>query len=70
MTKDELKELIVDGESDCLGFKETTGRSGEVCWTLCALLNGADGACIWRVSQGHDGGQLKCAAMSAIQHLQ
>ena len=51
MTRDELKELIADGESDCLGFRETTGRSGEVCWTLCALLNGADGAIVFDASR-------------------
>lgn len=51
MIRDELKELIADGESDCLGFRGTTGRSGEVCWTLCALLNGANGAILFDASR-------------------
>ena len=51
MTRDELKELITDGESDCLGDRGTTGRSGEVCWTLCAFLNDADGAIVFDASR-------------------
>lgn len=51
MTRDELKDLITDGESDGLGFRETTGWCGEVCWTLCALLNGADGVIVFGASR-------------------
>ena len=51
MTTDELKEVIADGESDFLGFSGITGQSGEVCWTLCALLNGANGAIVFDASR-------------------
>ena len=42
MTLDELKELIADGESDRLEFKETTGQRGEACRTLCAVRPAGD----------------------------
>ena len=59
MTLDELKELIADGESDRLEFKETTGQRGEACRTLCAFLNGDGGAVVFGVSRkGKLTGQL------------
>ncbi len=59
MTLGELRELIADGESDCLEFKETTGQRGEACRTLCAFLNGNGGVVVFGVSRkGKLTGQL------------
>ena len=36
---DELNAWVAPGESEIQEFKETTGQRGEVCRTLCAMLN-------------------------------
>lgn len=51
MTLDELKALIAGGEGDRLEFKETTGRRGEACRTLCAFLNGDGGMVVFGVTR-------------------
>ena len=40
MNVQELRELVLDGESDRLEFKRTTGQRTEAAKTVCAMLNG------------------------------
>jgi hypothetical protein len=39
MTLEELKKLIADDEGETVEVKETTGKRGDACETLCAFLN-------------------------------
>lgn len=55
MQLEELKKIILNGESESLEFKKTTGQRTEAAKTVCALLNGIGGYVIFGVS---DRGEL------------
>lgn len=50
MQLEKLKKLILNGESESLEFKKTTGQRTEAAKTICALLNGLGGLIIFGVS--------------------
>ena len=43
MQLEKLRKLILNGESESLEFKKTTGQRTEAAKTACALLNGLGG---------------------------
>ncbi|MGO8903281.1 MAG: helix-turn-helix domain-containing protein [Isosphaeraceae bacterium] len=43
MDMEALKRLVVEGESERLELKKTTGQLRSAMTTLCALLNGSGG---------------------------
>lgn len=55
MLLEELKKLVVKGESESLEFKKTTGQRSEAARTVCALLNGIGGFVLFGVS---DNGEI------------
>ncbi len=55
MLLDRLKKLVLDGESETLEFKKTTGQRSEAAKTVCALLNGLGGVVVFGAS---DKGEL------------
>lgn len=55
MKLDKLKHLILNGESETLEFKKSTGQRSEAARTACALLNGLGGVITFGVS---DKGEL------------
>lgn len=55
MQLEKLRKLILNGESESLEFKKTTGQRTEAAKTACALLNGLGGFIIFGVS---DKGEL------------
>jgi ATP-dependent DNA helicase RecG len=50
MNFDSLQNLVVQGESDKLEFKATTGQRSEAARTVCAMLNGTGGFVIFGVT--------------------
>jgi len=46
----ELKQLVDQGESDCLEFKKTTGELKAGMQTLCAMFNGSGGMVVFGVT--------------------
>lgn len=50
MLLDKIKKLVLNGESETLEFKKTTGQRTEAAKTVCALLNGLGGIIIFGVS--------------------
>lgn len=58
MQLEKLKNFILNGESESLEFKKTTGQRTEAAKTVCAFLNGFGGFVIFGVSdRGELGGQ-------------
>src|SRR5690349_17203892 len=55
MILEKLRKLILNGESETLEFKKTTGQRTEAAKTVCALLNGLGGFIVFGVS---DRGEL------------
>lgn len=55
MQLEKIRKLILNGESESLEFKKTTGQRTEAAKTACALLNGLGGFIIFGVS---DKGEL------------
>jgi ATP-dependent DNA helicase RecG len=50
----ELSELAIDGESERLEFKRSTGQRTEAAKTVCAMLNGLGGFVIFGVTDKGD----------------
>jgi len=50
MLLEKIKKLILNGESETLEFKKTTGQRTEAAKTVCALLNGLGGFIIFGVT--------------------
>lgn len=50
MHLEELKKLLVKGESEKLEFKKTTSPRAEAAKTVCALLNGLGGFVLFGLS--------------------
>ncbi len=50
MTKDDVLELVKDGESETLEFKSTTGGRREAAVSLCAMLNKQGGRVLFGVT--------------------
>jgi ATP-dependent DNA helicase RecG len=50
MHLEELQKLVVEGESEGLEFKKTTGQRSEAAKTVCAMLNGRGGFVLFGVS--------------------
>jgi len=50
----ELSELVIDGESERLEFKRSTGQRTEAAKTVCAMLNGLGGFVVFGVTDKGD----------------
>jgi len=50
----ELSELAIDGESERLEFKRSTGQRTEAAKTVCAMLNGLGGFVVFGVTDKSD----------------
>jgi ATP-dependent DNA helicase RecG len=55
MTLEDLKKIVVAGESETVEFKRTTGQRTEAAKTVCAMLNGGGGVVLFGVT---DAGEL------------
>ncbi len=51
---DDIQKLILQGESETLEFKESTGKLREGCHTLCGFLNHKGGKILFGVSDKKD----------------
>ena len=51
MTRDEITDLVAQGESETLEFKKTTGERVEAAKTACAMLNHRGGAVLIGVAE-------------------
>lgn len=51
MTRDEITDLVAQGESETLEFKKTTGERVEAAKTVCAMLNHRGGAVLIGVAK-------------------
>lgn len=51
MVLEQIKGLVAAGESETLGFKETTGTCRETARTVCAFLNQNGGQALFGVPQ-------------------
>ena len=50
ITLDDIRSLIVEGESETLELKKSTGQRTEACRTLCAMANAKGGKVIFGVT--------------------
>ena len=70
MRLEELRQLVLKGESEVLEFKATTGQRVEAAKTVCALLNGLGGFVLFGISDKGEivGQQVSTKTLEDITH--
>jgi len=70
MTLKELNDIVVDGESDRMEFKKSTGQRTDATKTICAMLNGLGGHLLFGVDVKGSliGQQMGAETLNDISH--
>jgi ATP-dependent DNA helicase RecG len=50
LSLDEIKKIVVSGESETIEFKKSTAEQEKACQTICAFANGRGGTVIFGVT--------------------